>query len=108
MGGQTCGFSTLLALVFRPHSQVMAQVVQLATPAVVSVDTELAIRPGLAREAARLFADRGVTFGVVDDEGGIFPRPIPIDPLPRRLAATEWQALERGLLQRTLALDAFI
>src|SRR5260370_22276415 len=62
---------------------------------------------GLAREAARLFAERGVTFGVLED-GGIWHRPIPIDPLPRRLAAAEWQSLERGLLQRTLALDAFI
>jgi uncharacterized circularly permuted ATP-grasp superfamily protein len=64
--------------------------------------------PALAREAARLFADRGVTFGVNNDDGGILHRPIPIDPLPRRVAAAEWESLERGLLQRTLALDAFI
>jgi uncharacterized circularly permuted ATP-grasp superfamily protein len=62
----------------------------------------------LAREAARLFADRGVTFGVHNDDGGILHRPIPIDPLPRRVAAAEWASLERGLLQRALALDAFI
>jgi uncharacterized circularly permuted ATP-grasp superfamily protein len=62
----------------------------------------------MAVEAARLFAARRVTFGVRDHNGGILHRPIPIDPLPRRLAAAEWESLERGLLQRTLALDAFI
>src|SRR5260370_21733594 len=62
----------------------------------------------MAAEVARLFAERGVTFGVREHDGGMLHRPIPIDPLPRRLAAAEWQSLERGLLQRTLALDAFI
>ncbi|HVS06956.1 MAG TPA: circularly permuted type 2 ATP-grasp protein [Candidatus Dormibacteraeota bacterium] len=62
----------------------------------------------MAQEATRLFAERGVTFGVPEDDGGILHRPIPIDPLPRRLAAAEWHALERALVQRTLALDAFI
>jgi uncharacterized circularly permuted ATP-grasp superfamily protein len=86
----------------------MAQMVQFAMPALVNAETQLAIRPGLAREAARLFADRGVTFGVLADDASMVHRPIPIDPLPRRLAAAEWQSLERGLLQRTMALDAFI
>src|SRR5260370_29707403 len=107
-----------------PQSQGMAQVVRSDTlphPALPQrVRDDVATFPergrddvaivadaGLAREAARLFAERGVTFGVLED-GGIWHRPIPIDPLPRRLAAAEWQSLERGLLQRTLALDAFI
>src|SRR5260370_5247191 len=62
----------------------------------------------MAAEVARLFAERGVTFGVREHDGGMLHRPIPMDHLPRRLGAAEWQSLERGLLQRTLALDAFI
>lgn len=45
-------------------------------------------------------AARGLTFG----EG----RPIPIDPVPRLIAAEEWDRLEPGLLQRARALNAFI
>jgi uncharacterized circularly permuted ATP-grasp superfamily protein len=85
----------------------MAQAVQSRASSFASTETALAIRPGLARQAARLFADRGVTFGVLE-EGTVRQRPIPFDPLPRRLSAAEWKTLERGLLQRTLALDTFI
>src|SRR5260370_37751451 len=70
-------------------------------------DVEIVADRGMAAEVARLFAERGVTFGVREHDGGMLHRPIPMDPLPRRLAAAEWQSLERGLLQRTLALDAF-
>ena len=45
-------------------------------------------------------AAAGLTFG----EG----RPIPIDPVPRLIAAEEWERLEPGLLQRARALNAFI
>jgi uncharacterized circularly permuted ATP-grasp superfamily protein len=61
----------------------------------------------LAVEAARLFEERGVTFGVLED-GEVRHRPIPFDPMPRTLSSVEWKGLERALLQRTLALDAFI
>src|SRR5260370_16047680 len=71
-------------------------------------DVEIAADRGMAVEVSRLFAERGVTFGVRDHDGGMLHRQLPIDPLPRRIAAAEWQSLERGLLQRTLALDAFI
>jgi uncharacterized circularly permuted ATP-grasp superfamily protein len=45
-------------------------------------------------------AESGLTFG----EG----RPIPVDPVPRLIAAEEWERLEAGLLQRSRALNAFI
>ena len=32
----------------------------------------------------------------------------PVDPLPRVIAAAEWDALAAGLCQRTRALDAFV
>jgi len=35
-------------------------------------------------------------------------RPVAVDPVPRLLSATEWEALEPGLLQRARALNAFI
>ncbi|MGN6202992.1 MAG: circularly permuted type 2 ATP-grasp protein [Solirubrobacterales bacterium] len=35
-------------------------------------------------------------------------REIPVDPVPRLIEATEWAALEPGLLQRARALNAFI
>jgi carboxylate-amine ligase len=45
-------------------------------------------------------AESGLTFG----EG----RPIPVDPVPRLIAAEEWERLQAGLLQRARALNAFI
>jgi uncharacterized circularly permuted ATP-grasp superfamily protein len=45
-------------------------------------------------------AASGLTFG----EG----EPIPVDPVPRLIAAAEWESLRKGLLQRTRALNAFI
>jgi uncharacterized circularly permuted ATP-grasp superfamily protein len=45
-------------------------------------------------------AERGLSFG----EG----RPIPVDPVPRLIAAEEWERLQAGLLQRARALNAFI
>jgi uncharacterized circularly permuted ATP-grasp superfamily protein len=45
-------------------------------------------------------AARGLSFG----EG----EPLAIDPVPRLIAAAEWQRLEAGLLQRARALNAFV
>jgi uncharacterized circularly permuted ATP-grasp superfamily protein len=44
-------------------------------------------------------ADDGATFG---------GQPFVVDPVPRLLAAEEWAALERGLAQRTRALNCFL
>lgn len=45
-------------------------------------------------------ASHGLTFG----EG----EPIAVDPVPRLIAAAEWEALEPGLAQRARALNAFL
>ena len=58
-------------------------------------------------KAARWFEEHGVNFGVVTD-GRVVQRPIPFDPIPRRIEKAEWAKLERGLLQRVLALDTFV
>ena len=57
--------------------------------------------------AARWFEEHGVNFGVITD-GRVVQRPIPFDPIPRKIARDEWAKLERGLLQRVVALDHFI
>jgi uncharacterized circularly permuted ATP-grasp superfamily protein len=58
-------------------------------------------------EATLLFHRLGITFAVTGDAEET-ERLIPFDIVPRILPATEWAVLERGLRQRTLALNAFI
>ena len=58
-------------------------------------------------KAARWFEEHGVNFGVITD-GRVVQRPIPFDPIPRTIDRDEWNKLERGLLQRVMALDSFI
>lgn len=62
---------------------------------------------GLAERATAWFADHAVDFGVFDG-GALVQRPIPFDPLPRRLARAHWEELARGLTQRVIALDCFV
>jgi uncharacterized circularly permuted ATP-grasp superfamily protein len=47
--------------------------------------------------------ERGITFSLSGKE-----RPLPLDPLPRVIAAAEWAELERGIAQRVRALEAFL
>ncbi|MEO8557682.1 MAG: circularly permuted type 2 ATP-grasp protein [Rhodospirillales bacterium] len=58
-------------------------------------------------EADALFRRLGITFAVYS-EGGDRERLIPFDIIPRVLAASEWQSLQRGLTQRVKALNAFL
>ncbi len=55
----------------------------------------------------RSFNSEGITFTVYGD-GEADERIIPIDCLPRLLAAAEWQKLEAGLTQRLQALNLFL
>ena len=54
-----------------------------------------------------VFRDVGITFTLTADEEGA-ERTIPFDPIPRIVAAEEWEQLERGLFQRLRALNAFL
>jgi uncharacterized circularly permuted ATP-grasp superfamily protein len=56
-------------------------------------------RGDLERRLAKAIQDRGVTFG----EGEFL-----LDPVPRMIAADEWQAVEAGLSQRIRALNSFV
>lgn len=58
-----------------------------------------------AAEAAML--NLGITFNVYGADGGS-ERIFPFDVIPRVLTAAEWERIERGLKQRSLALNRFI
>jgi len=55
---------------------------------------------GLRKRVEARVAESGLTFG----EG----EPIAVDPVPRLIAAAEWEHLQAGLLQRAGALNAFV
>ncbi len=55
------------------------------------------------------FLRRGVTFEVIGQSGERpKERPFPLDLVPRIIDADVWQAIERGLVQRIKALNAFV
>ena len=58
-------------------------------------------------EAEALFRRIGITFAVYG-EGGDPDRLIPFDQFPRVFSALEWARLERGIVQRARALNAFL
>jgi uncharacterized circularly permuted ATP-grasp superfamily protein len=66
---------------------------------------ELALRQGAADLAIKAM---GITFTVYHQEEGSIDRAWPLDIIPRVIALREWQRIERGLVQRVRALNAFI
>ncbi|TAD89590.1 MAG: circularly permuted type 2 ATP-grasp protein [Alphaproteobacteria bacterium] len=60
-----------------------------------------------AEAAERELYNLGITFTVYSDKDAI-DRILPFDLIPRVLTAAEWQHLERGVIQRVTALNAFI
>lgn len=54
-----------------------------------------------------LLRNQGVTFTVYSDSAGI-EKVFPFDPIPRLVSASEWAHIERGLVQRTEALNLFL
>ena len=61
----------------------------------------------LARDAETIFRRLGITFAVYGDEHAD-ERLIPFDIVPRIITAAEWRRLEKGILQRVRALNAFL
>jgi uncharacterized circularly permuted ATP-grasp superfamily protein len=59
------------------------------------------------RLADLLMRHQGITFTVYGREQGV-ERIMPFDPVPRLVAADEWDRIERGLEQRVRALNLFI
>jgi carboxylate-amine ligase len=69
----------------------------------VALDAVRAAGPAAAaRRVADEIATLGTTFGPPDAP------PYVVDPVPRLFGPAEWQRLERGLVQRARALDAFV
>lgn len=58
---------------------------------------------GRSAALARVFRDQGITFSLSGEE-----RPFPLDLVPRLIAAEEWRLIERGVVQRLLALEALL
>lgn len=54
-----------------------------------------------------LLRNQGVTFTVYSDAAGI-EKVLPFDPIPRLITADDWSVVERGLIQRTEALNLFL
>jgi len=61
----------------------------------------------IQERVGRSFLNEGITFTVYGDDSAE-ERIIPIDCIPRILAAEEWERLEAGLAQRVLALNHFL
>ena len=57
--------------------------------------------------AASTFLRQGITFTVYNDDEGT-ERIFPFDLIPRIIPATEWDVIERGLVQRITALNLFL
>ena len=60
-----------------------------------------------SRDAEMIFRRLGITFAVYGTAEAQ-ERLIPFDVIPRILAKTEWDGLQRGIVQRVKALNAFI
>jgi len=65
-----------------------------------AVPAELGAR---AEALDRALVDQGITFSLSGQE-----RPFPLDLIPRVITAAEWTRLERGIVQRVRALEAFL
>src|SRR5262245_9742852 len=51
----------------------------------------------------RAYLDQGITFSLSGQE-----RPFPLDIVPRVISAAEWSRLQKGIVQRVNALEAFL
>jgi uncharacterized circularly permuted ATP-grasp superfamily protein len=59
------------------------------------------------RAAERALVQMGITFNVYGESAGV-EKTLPFDLVPRIIAGSEWNAIERGLKQRIQALNLFI
>lgn len=82
----------------RPHYQAVAERLNLIDP----------VEYKQKQEAVELaFMRGGVTFTVYNDTQGT-ERIFPFDCVPRVISASEWEAVEKGLIQRITALNLFL
>ncbi len=79
-----------------PHAQSRALFAALQAMSAGDLD-------GRSAAMARAFRDQGITFSLSGEE-----RPFPLDLVPRVVQAAEWVDVERGVVQRVRALEAFL
>lgn len=60
-----------------------------------------------ASDALDQLRDRGVTFTVYSDKDEI-DRALPFDVIPRIITSAEWEMIEKGVVQRVAAINAFL
>ncbi len=82
----------------RPHARALHEMLTHLSPA------ELAAIQGRVN---RTFANESISFTVYGDSEAE-ERIIPVDPIPRVIAASEWWNLSQGLEQRVKALNSFL
>ncbi len=97
-GYQGVGFDEVVGDAVRPHYLALVDRLEHLTPA--EFDSRARILDGL-------FKRQGITFAVYGAEEGV-ERTWPLDLIPRIIPAHEWDQLERGLIQRVNALNAFL
>jgi len=61
----------------------------------------------LQESAHSAMVNLGITFNVYSDGAGV-ERVLPFDILPRVVPASEWETIEKGLIQRIFALNLFL
>jgi uncharacterized circularly permuted ATP-grasp superfamily protein len=62
----------------------------------------------LDQKAQLSFFKQGITYSVGSDKAQGLERIFPFDLLPRIIDAPEWEKLEKGVIQRNLAINAFL
>ncbi|RDV15354.1 circularly permuted type 2 ATP-grasp protein [Pontibacter diazotrophicus] len=62
----------------------------------------------LYERAHQAFFEQGITFKLPSDKPKTRERVFPFDLLPRLINSKEWEKLERGAIQRNMAINAFI
>ena len=95
------GFDELIASPGRPRPvarQLTRYLSRLGAQrlAAVQQDAELSIKT------------MGITFTVYSQDEGSIDRAWPLDIIPRIIARSEWERIERGLMQRVQALNLFV
>ena len=63
---------------------------------------------GLVEEAKTSFFNQGITFAVYSDQENSTEKIFPFDLFPRIISAREWDHIERGVMQRTIAINTFL
>ncbi|MCF7730142.1 MAG: circularly permuted type 2 ATP-grasp protein, partial [Akkermansiaceae bacterium] len=82
----------------RPHYKSVVQALGALT------DEQIQYRGKLQEISAR---NQGITFNVYGSDEGE-ERVFPFDFVPRIIPAKEWNQIERGLIQRTTAINLFL